>query len=185
MPRPALHQSIAFEHVKVFVTLDRSYSLIDSHFRCVSFSKLEQIVANGVDVSPVRREIYATQYFEKAWEYGDWPKVTMAFDSDQLERTFKEVPADISPNELAKIRKTYPTMLPMEADNSIWLSRLPKDDPHITKSYEREYCRWIPGDPFAALKALLVFTDDEALCADLLLPMLDASPYWNVLKNSD
>ncbi len=180
MARPDLHQKIPFEWVKLFLTLDPACDLINSHFRCVDVSRLQHVVLNGVDVWPVNREIYATHFFEKAWEYGGWPKVTLVFDSDQLERSFKEVPVNIDAEVLAEIKKTYPTMVRTEVEGSFWLSRLAEDDPHIAKPYEREYCRWISGDPFAALKALVIFTDDSALCVDLLLPLLNANPHWNV-----
>ncbi len=122
-------------------------------------------------------------FFDKAWEYGGWPKVVMAFDRELICNTYKEVPSDIDVGELAEIRKTYPTMLSAEESKTLWLSRLAEDDPHIAKSYEIEYGRWIPGDPLEALSALIVFTDDEANCISPLVTFLEANPNWNVAEN--
>ena len=132
-----------------------------SSYRCVGLNKLEYIFSKGVDVDPVDHEIYTTTFFDKAWEYGGWPKVAMAFDASQLEKTYIEVPSDLGSVELEKLRKTYPTLERTESGETLWLTRLSEGDPHIAKSYEIEYGRWIPGDPLNALRALIVFTDDE------------------------
>jgi hypothetical protein len=41
--------------------------------------------------------------------------------------------------------------------DTLWFSRLAPDAPGITTPYQVEYARWIPGDPFEALCAVLVF----------------------------
>jgi hypothetical protein len=47
----------------------------------------------GIDVEPTDARIYVAG-LEKSWEYGGWPKVIMALDQEQLESTYREIPAD-------------------------------------------------------------------------------------------
>ena len=184
MPKPEPYASISSVWVPIFKELDPSLELIKkSTFRCVSLSRLESVVLNGVDVEPLDHQIYTTMFFDKAWEYGGWPKIAMAFDQKLINRTFKEVPFDTDKDELAEIRKTYPTMLTSADGKTLWLSRLAEDDPHIAKSYEIEYGCWIPGDPLQALSALIVFTDEEAPCLTSLMTLLEASPHWSTTEN--
>ena len=81
-------------------------------------------------------------------------------------------------DEFALVTKTFPTVVPVPETKTIWLSRLMHDDPHLGKSYEIEYGHWIPGDPFIALNALIIFTDNEQQCIDQLQPTLVSSQHW-------
>ena len=85
MPKPDIHQKIPFDWIRLFMDLDPSRGLIRSTFRCVNFSRIEQVIENGVDVTPIDHEIYTTTFFDKAWEYGEWPKLALAFDQNLLE----------------------------------------------------------------------------------------------------
>ena len=51
----------------------------DTDFRGVGLDRLQTILATGVDVEPTTAPIFVSD-FDKAWEYGGWPKVVMAFD---------------------------------------------------------------------------------------------------------
>jgi hypothetical protein len=135
-------------------TVDRA--LLACLFRAVSIDRLGTVLTTGVDVEPSDAVVYADS-FEKAWEYGGWPKVVLALSLDKLDRTYRELPADTDAEELALVQQRFPTVLPAVDGTTLWCSRLAQDDPCIAKSYEREYAWWIPGDPFEALRAVLLF----------------------------
>lgn len=54
--------------------------------------RLRVVLKTGVDVEPSNSVIWAND-LEKALEYGDWPKVVMAFDSERLKRSWIEIEA--------------------------------------------------------------------------------------------
>jgi hypothetical protein len=137
-----------------FIKLDPS--LIVGQFRGVNISRLPTILRSGIDVEPPDSVFYADS-FEKAWEYGEWPKVLFALDVQKLRRTFTEVPSNTPPAELARLRKTFPTMLRSRDGSTLWLSRLREDDPKLGSAYEMAYAWWIEGNPFEALRGLFIF----------------------------
>lgn len=130
--------------------------LMVAKYRAVNFSRLSTVLKSGIDVEPTDSVIYADE-FEKAWEYGAWPKVVLAFDCGRLQRTFREVPSDTSPDELAVLSRTFPTKLRSKNGTKLWLSRLSEDDPKLASGYEIAYAWWTDEDPFDALKGIFVF----------------------------
>jgi hypothetical protein len=103
------------------------------------------------------------QDFEKSWEYGAWPKVIMALDGKQLERTYREIPADTPSDEVARLMEDCPTRIESETGEYAWLTRFAESNTRATCAYERLYARWVPGDPFDALIAVFVFMPDNGL----------------------
>src|SRR5262245_53739929 len=65
--------------------------LVLCSFRAVGIDRLAIVLAKGVDVEPTNATIFV-DFFSKAWEYGGWPKVVLAFDPSRLDRTWREVP---------------------------------------------------------------------------------------------
>ena len=132
----------------------------DTEFRGVGLGRLPAILAAGVDVEPTTAPIFVSD-FDKAWEYGGWPKVVMAFDGTHLERTYREVIiSDTAADEINRLMVDYPTRVEDLAGERLWLTRFPKTDTRATSAYEREFARWIPGDPFVALLAVFVFVPE-------------------------
>lgn len=80
-------------------------------FRGVSYDRLPTILAAGIDVEPTTAPIFVSD-FDKAWEYGDWPKVIMAFDGMHLDYTYRQITSDIPADEAARLMQEYPTRLP-------------------------------------------------------------------------
>ena len=72
--------------------LRKSFDMLSWHteFRGVGLDRLPAILATGVDVEPATAPIFVSD-FDKAWEYGGWPKVVMAFNGMHLEHTYREV----------------------------------------------------------------------------------------------
>src|SRR5262249_46250788 len=138
-------------------------------FRAVGADRLSAILSNGIDVEPTR-SVIMVDCFEKAWEYGGWPKVMQALDWSCLDQSWREIPTDTPPGELTELRKIFPALLTSIDGSKLWLSRLPEGDPRIASSYEVSYGRWIPGNPFEALKAILVFSrpEDEQAVQDAM-----------------
>lgn len=85
----------------------------------------------------------------------------LVLEHSKLQRTYCEIPATIAPDELSKLRERYPAMVRSIDGTKLWLSRLREDDPKITTSYETTYARWIQGNPFDVLKAIIVFVDPD------------------------
>lgn len=132
-------------------------------YRGVSISRLPVILSTGIDVEPTTATIF-TGDFQKATEYGGLPKVIMALDRKRLDRTYKKVPADTPADEIAELRRDYPNRLDgadCADDTSIWLTRLPADNPCAGAVEEKLYCRWIPGNPLDALVAVFVFQPEQ------------------------
>ena len=148
--------------------LDRD--MAGCEFRGINVDRLATVLATGIDVEPSDAVIYANS-FDKAWEYGDFPKVVLALRPEALERTYRQIPADTPPEELSVIQERFPTVVPSVDGGHLWCSRLPADDTRVTTPYEAEYAWWVPGNPFAALYSVLVFArhaeDLEALKANL------------------
>ncbi len=147
--------------------LDLQGDLLGCEYRGVSVDSWKRVIANGIDVVPKDSVIY-TDYFEKAWEYGDWPKLIMAFDWKHLQKTFCELPTSTPKREVDELRLRFPTMLTSEDGTKLWLSRLKEDDPRLASDYEISYAKWIEEDPFEALRAVLLFVrpeDEGALVA--------------------
>jgi len=131
--------------------------------RCVPLSRLPHIMLAGVDVEPTSFPIYVSGSVDKALEYGD---VLMVFDRAHLEATYREVAADASEEERIRCRRKYVSETPaLDGSGSLWFSMLKADDTRLAKPYEIEYGRWIPGDPWAALKLVAVIGTDHELLA--------------------
>jgi hypothetical protein len=146
----------------------------DVEFRGVSWDRLPTILAAGVDVEPTTDPIFVSD-FAKAWEYGGLPKVVMAFDGSRLQRTYREVVlSDATDEEIAQLMIDYPTRIEVGAGDRLWLTRFSSTDPRAATDYEGAYARWIPGDPFDALLAILVFTAEGMTAATI--PPRDPDP---------
>jgi hypothetical protein len=141
-------------------------------FRAVNFDRISRVVATGADVVPTDSPIYADA-FDKAWEYGGWPKLILAYASSAVERTFREVPANTPSEELRLLRERFPTVVASPDGTKLWLSRPAEDDRRLATPYEMAYGWWIPGDPFEALHAILVFARREDV--DVVRAALDVS----------
>ena len=118
-------------------------------FRGVKLERLESVVTSGCDVIPTTSRIFATDYPNKALEYGE---VVMVFDATKLEKTFVGVPKSENAETLSYLRVKYP--LEREIGETLWFSLAPKDFRFGT-SYEEFYSYYIPGNAREAL--LMIF----------------------------
>lgn len=156
------------------VDLMRSFDVLQRYveYRGVGLDRLRTILTTGVDVEPTTAPIFVAE-FKKAWEYGGWPKVVMAFDGEQLERTYRDIIiSDTSPDEIARLMVDYPTRIEDVSGGRLWLTRLEATDSRAGTPYEYGFARWIPGNPFDALLAVFVFTPEvkearQDICPDL------------------
>ncbi|OLT00084.1 hypothetical protein BJF90_07225 [Pseudonocardia sp. CNS-004] len=123
------------------------------YFRGVSLDRLPSILRFGIDVQPTDSPIYAGD-FEKAWEYGDFPKVVMALDPSRTESTCHVIDDDLPQVEIDELKVVYPHV--HKVDGQTWLSRISHTNPTL-RGYEAAYGRWIPGDPFETLRAIFVY----------------------------
>jgi hypothetical protein len=146
------------EALDLLIRIDSA--LLPCAFRGVSINRLKSILPDGIDVEPTDSVIF-TNDLDKAWEYGGWPKLVLALDTSRLQRTFKQVPSDISPSELERIRQHYPTVVKSLDGTQLWLTRLEESDPRIASPYEIAHARWIEGNPFDALRAILLCVRPE------------------------
>lgn len=152
------------------IDLRKSFDVLRRYveYRGVKWDRLQAILATGVDVEPTTHPIFVSD-FDKAWEYGRWPKVVMAFDGRQLQPTYREVIlSDTTADEIAQLMVDYPTRIESVAGDRVWLTRFPAADPRAASSYEAAFARWIPGDPFDALLAVFVFVPEGVSELDAL-----------------
>jgi hypothetical protein len=148
------------QSVRDLVELNRE--LLACEFRGVPAERLAQVWRTGIDVEPTDSPIFVDG-LDKALEYGGWPKVVLALDGDHLDRTFREVSADLPDTECEALQEDFPTVLESSDGITRWYSRLPKDDPRTGSAYEVAYSRWIRGDPLEALRGVIVlaYTDED------------------------
>lgn len=141
--------------------------LSSSLFRGVDIERIGQILSSGIDVFPSSDPIYAG-CFDKAIEYGGIPKVIIALDPDHLDETCREIPSSTEESVISELKKAFPTEIPAVDGSTIWLTKLSCDDPRAGNDYERVYAKWIPGNPFEALRAVIIFTDSLQAITDTL-----------------
>jgi hypothetical protein len=84
----------------------------------------------------------------------------MVFDGMHLDYTYRQITSDTPAEEVARLMMEYPTSIQDNSGERIWLTRLPETDSRAASSYEAEFARWIPGNPFDALRAVFVFMPD-------------------------
>jgi len=158
--KTAMHQ-LPFDPLSLAESiLGDTIKWICSEFRAVSIERLPTVVRVGLDKEPTTMGIYADA-FEKAWEYGEFPKLMLVLDGEQTEPSFREVRADLPADELAVFQSLYRTMLRSMDGTQLWFSQFPADDPRVSSSYEIAHGRYVPGDPFDALRAVLIFVRPE------------------------
>lgn len=153
-------------------------------YRGVHFGRLETVLRTGIDVEPADSVIFA-DFFDKAWEYGEYPKCILGFKRASLERSFRCVPRDTPEDELRVFAATYPTRVVDPKDPDwIWLSRLRPDDTRLATPYEEQFAYWIPDDPRDVLQTLFIITRPsdhaetlETLAQYMVDPTITAS--WN------
>lgn len=146
-----------------FTKLSRlDLELLRCDFRSVSIDRLDTVLATGIDVHPTDAVLFANT-FDKAWEYGGFPKVMLALEIKGMSRTWKKRPSDAPEAELDELRKQYPTVVERADGEELWFSRLPEHDPRVATPYETAHGRWIPGDPFDVLRAILIFGQEPEL----------------------
>lgn len=143
--------------------------------RGVAFERLPHILSHGCDVSPSNSVIWV-DCIEKATEYGP---VIQLFRTDHLEQTFREVPSTTAAEELARLRATYPTLLKSRDGTKFWLSRLSEDHGYCGQEPEIAYARYIPGDTWKALLALLVVVPNDEVHTQLTAALAECvDPKW-------
>ena len=160
VPDDNADETLSADVIKLLVKIDRD--LCGCSFRSVKLDRLHDVLRTGIDVTPTDSPIYA-EFITKAIEYGGWPKVILALDSGQLDLTYREVSAFLPQVELAALTLHFPTVLKSIDGNKLWLSRLKEGDPRMESAYETHYARWIPGDPFKALKAIFLCARESDL----------------------
>lgn len=127
----------------------------DCGFRGVPLASLPAVLQNGVDVYPTTSVIFVAE-LDKALEYGN---VILALRWDSLRPTFKHITVE-NPQEVETARAGFPTVIELD-DHSLWCTRLEQNDPRIATDYEIAYARWIPGNAWDALKAVVLVGGPE------------------------
>ena len=92
--------------------LRESFDVLErcTDFRGIGLGRLPTILATGIDVEPTTAPIFVSD-FDKAWEYGDWPKVIMALDGMHLDYTYREITSETPADEAALLMLEYPTRI--------------------------------------------------------------------------
>ncbi|MEZ4503022.1 MAG: hypothetical protein R3C39_10390 [Dehalococcoidia bacterium] len=150
-------------------------------WHAASFDQMDAIASSGIEVRPTDSPIFVDRDLGKVLRYGGAKKVVLVLDPSALVPTYREVPANLPQEELQALKRLFPTEMRSKDGNWLWLTRLPDGDPRRELPYERDYARWIPGDPFDALKAVLVVGLDSVDLGEAAQTILDActSPKWS------
>lgn len=129
--------------------------------RSVSVDQLPRILATGCDVQPTDAVLWVNSHAGKVLEYGGETKAIMALRPECLLPTFQEIASDAAAEVIESAKRIYNTAIPSVDGKKLWLTRLPVDDRRASTVYEFEHARWIPGDPFDALLAVIVVGRDQ------------------------
>lgn len=126
-------------------------------FRGVPIDRYPRIAATGVDTAPTDSGIFCDFDLSKAFEYTGTPNgpragAIMVYHGGQLERSWRTLPEDADADTITDTLRDYPYQDTW--GDKLWFSRLPDTNPH--NGYELSYGYWIPGDPHAALAAVIL-----------------------------
>ena len=148
---------VKLRQIDLFTTFPDVFSpeIFPYLYRAAGVDCLERVTTQGVDVIPTDAPLFC-ETLQKAMDYGNWPKVVMAFEPSGLEKTFREMSSDVTEDELKLIMETYPNKEVSVDGKSIWLSRLSMNDKRRATAYEIDYAWWIPGNPWDTLKFVLM-----------------------------
>ena len=133
-------------------------------YRSVEYSKLPDILENGVDVEPTDGTIYCSRELTKVLEYGGQEKVVQVFDIEKLKPTMHIIydPKSKTEQEILDLQKTYPYKT-VDGNGSILLSRFSRNNLQMFSQSERDYCYWIPDDPKKALVGLFLIREKSSI----------------------
>jgi hypothetical protein len=129
--------------------------LVDSQYRSVTLGRLERVLSTGIDVEPPTA-VFSTDSWDKALEYGGWPKLLLVLNQNLLVHSTMRVPADTPAERLAELQSVRPTLVPSPDGRWLCLSRL--TDGRACDPYDIEFGRWIPERPLDALRAAVVLS---------------------------
>ncbi|HEV8281550.1 MAG TPA: hypothetical protein VGQ02_06820 [Candidatus Limnocylindrales bacterium] len=129
--------------------------LVDSQYRSVTLGRLERVLSTGIDVEPPTA-VFSTDSWDKALEYGGWPKLLLVLNQNLLAHSTVRVPADTPAERLEELRAVRPTLVPSLDGRWLCLSRL--TDHRACDPYDIDFGRWIPGRPLDALRAAVVLS---------------------------
>jgi hypothetical protein len=124
-------------------------------------------------------------FLGKALEYGGEEKLILCYDEARLDTTFREVPTSTPAEKLARLLERFPTRLTSDDGQMFWYSRLPDTDKRIATPYEVAYARWIPEDPWAALRCLLVLGSAGVDLVGRVKRALRAAPRFRPAASSE
>ena len=137
-------------------------------FRGVEYDRLPVVLRQGIDVIPTDSVIYTAESACKAMEYGWYANtqkmILLMYDAAKISRTFIECPNNTPADELKELMQIYPTKVELSDTETVWLSRLKKEDKRLATPYEADYAGWISRNPFEALVGIIaigVFTENE------------------------
>jgi len=127
-------------------------------YRGSSVDRLPLIERVGIDVEPTNQMIFGCYDPTKSLEYGP---LLIALDSTMLRKSWRDVAADASAQEIAEAEAEFGTNFLPARDGSRWYTRGRLDDPMVARPGEQEYGHYIPGDPWEALLGVWLFGDAD------------------------
>lgn len=140
-------------------------------FRGTSLDRLPTILTTGVDVTPTDAIIYCAE-LEKAYEYGKGTRVIAAYrwgkpgpDGTKVRvmgRAIVHVFDDTSPETRAEYEISHPYVLPTQPGAPQSRCRV-EPETAARRGYLGPYGKYLTGDPFDALVAILIYGSPEGL----------------------
>ncbi len=126
-------------------------------YRGVPIDRFSAVLINGVDKDPTDAVIYCDAGPEKALEYAApaWGAtgqgVLYALHGEYLEKCFTHLSEGASPDEIDRVRKTYPYQFPSAKDGYFFAR-----NENFSPGYDIEYGFWEPGNAQDALLGVFV-----------------------------
>lgn len=126
-------------------------------FRGKSLDRFSAVFRTGVDVTPTDDTIFCAE-LDKALEYAkpDYgqpgPGLIYALHGGCLERSFRVLPAEASPEEIAEVRRIYPH----QYEGPFGQLRFSRLADQVNPAYQDAYGYWVPGNARDALLAIFI-----------------------------
>jgi hypothetical protein len=125
-------------------------------YRAVSLDSLDHVLRTGIDVVPTDAAIWAADDPKKAMEYGGNDKAILVLDGTRMKRSFCELESNASPEAIMATELVFGSDFDITTDGARWYSRLPRADRRRCSAYEIAYGWYVPGNPSAALAAVII-----------------------------
>jgi hypothetical protein len=153
-------------------------------YRACGLSRLRTLVETGVDLDE-SRPVISVGVFSKAWEYGGWPKLMLAYRWSGLGRICKVARPDTTVEQIGELRSLYPHEFTIE--NKLHFSIFPREEFLTLGGGSLLSGRFFKQDPLNVLVHACVIDSSFPDLLPLVQGILSGTrnlPEWNRLSST-